>query len=323
MVKGCAGTEKVTVDESIRRAEENKLSKSRNSDAPSFTLPFSPHNSSHVMQASDESSQSPNDEANFLSGSSGSEESQLMMSNTDSDASRYGRPTRLTKHSRASHDAGVPSDRFSPYARPTTYHHRSQPNILAYGRESWQSSDTKSAGYHSSSEATAVLPPPRPSELSSTSSISSLLDGPDYGAELRAAFNYSHASSPAGYAQSASFSGEEYTRSTYHSTPRSSTSDSICSSSTLTTPSTLTTSNPIVKSETPAAISQLDSSPSPPLTPSMAAPTDTKSVPTSNANVVATTSPGEYPVEIKRERSSRSPTPQEVPCISSIRCRAN
>ncbi|KAG0144998.1 hypothetical protein CROQUDRAFT_46512 [Cronartium quercuum f. sp. fusiforme G11] len=329
LVKGCAGTDKVTVDESIRRAEENRLSQNFNIEPPSFPIPFSTQSQppAHATQAAEDIGHSPSDDSNFLSGSSGSEEGQSTVSNVEPSVPRYGRSDRVLKHSRASLDGGSASERFLPYARPTPYHHRSQPNILEYGRESWPSSDLKATGYPSS-EATAVLPPPKPSEFSSTSSISSLLDGPDYGAEFRATYDhhnrsaiapmYSHPSTPATYTQPTPFPSEEYSRPMYHSTPRSSTSDSICSAS------TMTTSNSTVKSESPVANPQQNLTLSPPLTPSGTASINDRNL-VSSADVPfnATTSPTEYAAEIKRERTSRSPTPQEVPCISSIRCRAN
>ncbi|EGG00410.1 uncharacterized protein MELLADRAFT_93250 [Melampsora larici-populina 98AG31] len=328
LVKGCAGNDKTSVDESIRRAEASKLKKPRAGDPSRLTLPFSANSISPQMnQHLEESTRSPIEESSFLSGSSTSEDRPSLLSNGESDVSRYDQSDRLPKLSHLS-EGGPVNDRFAPYVRPAPYHHRSQPNIMAYGRDSWQSSDFKPSGYNSLNEATAVLPPPRSSELPPTSSISNLLDGPDYGVEFRAAYScpnrsgttplYSHPSTPVSYPQSNTFSGEEYTRPLYHSTPRSHTSDSICSSS------TMTTSNPAIKSESPTATSQLQNSPSPPITPNRVnILNDTKPIIATEAPCNETTSPDEYAIDIKRERISRSPTPQEFPCISSIRCRPN
>lgn len=327
LVKGCAGNDKASVDESIRRAEATKPKKPRGGDPSRLTLPLSANSISPQMnQNPEELNRSPIEDSTFLPGSSSSEDRPCLLSTVDSDVQRHDRLDRLPKPLHLSEDGPI-NDRFAPYVRPAPYHHRSQPNILAYGRDSWQSPDLKSSGYNSLNESTAVLPPPRAPELPPTSSISNLLDGPDYGMELRAAYScstrsaptplYSHPSTPVTYPQS-HFSGEEYTRPLYHSTPRSHTSDSICSSS------TMTTSNPAIKSESPTSTSQQQDSPSPPLTSNQVnILNESKPIIAKDFTYSEATSPDEYAIDIKRERTSRSPTPQDFPCISSIRCRAN
>ncbi|KAH9817664.1 hypothetical protein DFH28DRAFT_159364 [Melampsora americana] len=324
LVKGCAGDSQASVDESIRRAAATKPKKPRGGDPSRFTLPTSANSISPQMnQSPKENSSSPTGDSTFLSGSPACENRPSLMTNLDPDGLRYEQLDRLTKPAELTSEASPVNDRFAPYIRPAPYHHRSQPNILAYGRDSWHSSDFKPTGYNPLNEATAVLPPPRTSELPPTSSISSLLDGPDYGSEFRAAYSctaplYPHPSTTVAYPQSNNFSGDEYPRPLYHSTPRSHTSDSICSSS------TMTTSNPATKSESPTATSQQHNSPSPPLTPNVVGNlNESKPIIGKEVPVSEPTSPDEYKIDIKREQTSRSPTPQEFPCISSIRCRPN
>lgn len=316
MVKNCAGTGKVSVDESIRRATEMRLSKNGGLTTPSFTVPFPAAHAPTMSQSSDSPSHSPINENEFVSSTPNHEDGRMRYEATREHLARYSLSDTSAKPLRDGSEEMNTHDRFTPYPR----YHRSQPNILAYGQPSWAPSNIKPSTYQNPSESTAVLPSSKPSELSTTSSISNLLDGPDYGPDFRSTYScdtqavahpiYSHPSPPDSYPQISSFPGEDYPRSTYHSTPRSSTSESMCSSS------TMTTTHITPESESPAPISQVSSSLTPPMTPNGTAilcevkPYIAPEMPVTE---------DVYSIDIKPERISRSPTPQDVPCISTLR----